>query len=572
MQSCEKTMNKYLVSCLIYLISTQHSYANVSDLTYKYSIPYSGGATLTVTNKGGSPVSISSLSFTSNAKISGNPWGTLWGWQSTLSSLANEDGVNTNYKIIENPAITIPPAQSVVLTYTVDSKNLGGPFTPYNAAMDPSNISVTTVGSTTPETIKIDGLCTGDACRDPGNGKQITGYFINWAYWRNPKFTAAQLPYDKINRVFYAFNIFDKDGKISLYDQDSDAFNLPIISQARKQHPYLNASLSFGGWSWASTPPGWSCSVGASPQGPQACFSALAANPKATDTFVSNAIKGMKEVNFNGIDIDWEYPDTPADTINYVQLLSKLRVALDEQGKKDNTHYFLTIAVGAGPDKIDVFSKDQWLAIANAVDYIGVMTYDFHGGWDQGQTPSNFLAAMELDPVLDSTFNNPILGKYTVVSAMNSFSSKGISPDKLVVGIPVYGRMVTIQGEGAHQGLYQPITGVPLGEWDNSQSGLTGLIDYACIIDQNACGNGFKRPQLQLVSPTDNNLGKYALTPWGYSSNAFISFDDAASAAYKAKWILKNQFAGTMLWDLAGDFKASDERSIVYSIHKQFNQ
>lgn len=553
-------------------MSGHTAYASISDLSYSYSTPYSGGATLTITNSGGSPVSISSLSFMSNAKISGTPWGTLWGWQSTVSYSENEDGIHINYKILENPAVTIPPSQSVVLTYNIDPQTISGPFTPYNAAMDPANLMVTTVGSTNPEEIKIDGLCKGNACNDPGHGKQISGYFINWAYWRNPKYTAAEIPFDKINRVIYAFNIFDKDGKISLYDKDSDAFNLPIISQARKKYPYLNASLSFGGWSWASTPPGWSCSVGASPKGPAACFSALAANPTATDAFVSNAVKGMKELNFNGIDIDWEYPDAPGDAKNFIQLMKKLRVALDAQGEKDHTHYYLTIAIGAGIDKIEIFSSDEWQTIANAVDYIGAMTYDFHGGWDQGKTPTNFLAAMDLDPTLDPTFNHPSLGKYNVVSAMNALTNHGISPGKLLVGLPVYGRMVNIQGEGAHQGLYQPITGVPLGEWDNQQSGMTGVIDYACIVDKTACGNGFQRPEMQLVSPMDNPLGKYSLTPWGYSSDVFISFDDASSAGYKADWTLKNKFEGVMLWDLTGDFKASDERSIVNSIYKQFNK
>lgn len=567
-------MNKFqcIASSLVCFISTQIAYANVSDLSYKYLTPYSGGANLVITNSGGSPVSISTLSFTSNTKISGNPWGTLWGWESTISSSTNDDGIHFNYIISEKPVVTIPAGQSVVLSYSVDSQNIGGPFTPYNVAMDPVSVVVTEVGSNRSESIKIDGLCQGNACKDPGNGKQITGYFINWAYWRNPKFTAAQLPYEKINRVFYAFNIFDKDGKISLYDKDSDAFNLPIISQARKKYPYLNASLSFGGWSWASTPPGWSCSVGASPNGPAACFSALAANPSATDAFVSHAVQGMKELNFNGIDIDWEYPDGPNDAKNFIQLLKKLRVALDEAGTKDHTHYDLTIAVGAGIDKIEIFSSEQWQSIANTVDYIGAMTYDFHGGWDKGQTPSNFLAAMELDPLLDSTFNNPILGKFSVVSAMNAFTNHGISSKKLVVGIPIYGRMVTIDGEGPYQGLYQPITGVPLGEWDNQQSGNTGVIDYACIVDKTACGNGFQRPNIQWGSANDNNLGKYALTPWGYSSSVFISFDDASSAAYKANWILKNNFAGAMLWDLTGDFNASDDRSIVNSIHRQFNK
>jgi chitinase len=346
--------------------------------------------------------------------------------------------------------------------------------------------------------------------------------------------------------------------------------NLPIISQKRKQYPYLNASLSFGGWSWASTPPGWQCQTGTSPQGPAACFSQLAANPEATMNFVRGAVKAMKEVQFNGIDIDWEYPQI-SDAENYVKLLQKLRTALDEEGKKDNTHYYLTIAVGAGIDKIQHLNASQWQAIAAVVDHVGVMTYDFHGAWDQGQVNSDFMSAMNLDPQNDSTVTNPILGKYNVNDAMNAYLNNGIQAKKLIVGIPVYGRMMNIDGAGTTQGLYRTIRGTPIGEWDNSQSGHTGMLGYNCIVDQSTCGNGYVPPKMILVDPTENSLGKYALTPWGYSSALFVTYDDAKSASYKANWVRQNSFAGVMLWDLSGDFADDDKRSIVNVIQLAFN-
>ena len=555
----------------IALVANSLAFADPADLTYHYTVPYSGGSSLTLTNNGNEAVTLASLSFSSNASISGTPWGTLWGWESTIKTLANADGIHTDYVITEKPNITIQPSQSVVLTYNIDAKKLGGPFTPNNAAMDSINVAVTPANSSAAFRLKVTGSCQEAACNDPGAGKEILGYYPNWAYWRNPKFTAEQLQYSKLNRIAYAFSIFDKDGKISLYDIDSDAYNLPIIAQERKKYPYLNASLSFGGWSWASKPAGWLCQTGASPQGPAACFSALAADPNATDRFVANAVKGMKEVHFNGIDIDWEYPVSSSDIAHFVTLLQKLRIALDDQGRKDDVHYFLSIAVAAGIDKIDKISAEQWQTIADTVDHIGVMTYDFHGSWDQGQTGSNFMAAMALDPNSDPSSQNPVLKHYNVIDALKAYTDRGVSAQKLVVGIPIYGRMVSIANEGTHQGLYQTITGTPQGEWDNQQSGFTGMLDYACIVDKTMCGNNYQRPDLTLVSPTADNEGKYAMTPWGYATQLFVTYDDAAAAAYKALWVLDNQFAGVMLWDLTGDFPVDDERSIINAIGKIFN-
>src|SRR6185437_10798539 len=101
---------------------------------------------------------------------------------------------------------------------------------------------------------------------------------------------------------------------------------------------------------WASTPSGWICQKGASPQGPASCFSQMASNSTAMASFVKNAVSAMSEVNFNGIDIDWEYP-TSQDAPNFVNLLKQLREALDQKAIIDGiSRYYLSIAVGAGID------------------------------------------------------------------------------------------------------------------------------------------------------------------------------------------------------------------------------
>jgi GH18 family chitinase len=559
-----------LLSCLL-VWGNSFANTNSTQLTYQYSTPYSGGSALTIYNRGNTSVKISVLNFSMNAEIAGSAWGSLWGWQSTITHSPNPDGVSTNYTITENPEVEIAPNQSAVLSFSTNSQSISGPFSPYNVVMNPTEVSVKLQGAQTAIPVNIDKMCEGTACNDPGNGKRILGYLPDWAYWRNPKFTADKMPIDKINTIAYAFSIFDKNGNISLYDHDADSVNLPIISQMRLRYPYLNASLSFGGWSWASTPPGWQCKTGASPDGPAACFSEMAADSQATQAFISNAVKAMKEVNFNGIDIDWEYP-RPEDAANYVKLLQGLRSALDEQGRKDNKHYYLTIATGAGIDKINDINKTQWQAIAAAVDYIDVMTYDFHGAWDKGQVGSDFMAAMQLDTQRDPTANNPVLGKYSVVDSLNLYRSNGINPEKLVVGVPVYGRMVNIASAGETKGLYQPITDTPQGEWDNQQSGFTGMVDYNCVVDKSTCGNNYSLPDLTLVDPTIDPLGQAALTPWGYAAHYFVTYDDEKSAAYKANWVKQNNYAGVMLWDLTGDFPDNDKRSIVNAIHAVFNQ
>lgn len=567
-----------IITATTLIVLTPVVMADNSNITYDYrSLPYSDVGTITIYNHSNSSVSIATLKFSINAAIVGTPWGNLWGWQSKINANKNINNVDTDYTVSENPTIQIPAGQSAVINYSIDSTKLGGPFNPYNVAMNPSNLSLTATNGTEINP-SLENACVGDACQDPGNGHRIIGYYIDWAYWRNPKFTAEKIAYQKINSIFYAFSIFDNDGRISLYDKDSDSYNLPIIATARQRYPYLHASLSFGGWSWASTPTGWHCTTGASPNGPAACFSQLSAPTAdgqytAETQFVEHAVAAMTEVHFDGIDIDWEYPATAQDAKNYVHLLKDLRAALDKQAALDHTHYYLTIAVSAGIDKMNVFSKTEWQEINNSVDYVDVMSYDLHGGWDQY---SDFMSAMALDLANDPYAKDKVLSQYTVEDAMQHYLDLGIEAKKLVLGIPLYGRMVSINTvDASKKGLYQPINqGAPLpqGEWDNQQSGFTGVIDYQCIVDASTCGNGFVLPALTLVDPTKDPLGQYAKTPWGYSDHLFVTFDDVASAKLKIDYLLAKHFGGTMLWDLTSDFPPSDPRAITSAIVTELKQ
>jgi chitinase len=545
------------------------SVAGPSDLTYEYTIPSNDSRQLVIINHTNSPISISSLSFKSNAKITGNPSGSLWNWQSTLDTKPDDKHLEYQYVIYENPAVTIPAAGTAILSYNIDPSSTLGPL---NVAMEPNSMNVKILNTTQNTMIPIEGLCQNQTCIDPGHGHRIMGYLTNWSYWHVPQFTARQMPWNKINMVSYAHFIFDNNGNIGLKDMQADSANIPLISQARRKYPYLHALMSFGGWSWSSTPPNWRCSIGESPNGPAACFQQMAANPQAVKNFVQNAVSGMREINFSGIDIDWEFPSSPDDINHYIALLQELRLALNAQGEQDSVHYQLTIAVSGGVDKIKNLSSQQWQVLNKIVDQIDVMTYDFHGAFDQGVTGSNFQSAMGLDPQADPSFSSPILGQYNVNDALDNYLQMGVPPSKLVIGIPLYGRMMSIASLGDHKGLYQPIIGTPLGEWDDLQSGPTGLIDYNCIIDDKYCGHAYQLPALTFMQPLKNSEGHYAKTPWGYSDNLFLTFDDATSAAYKSNWAKNKGLLGVMLWDCSGDVDINDKRSIIAAISAVYTQ
>ena len=76
-------------------------------------------------------------------------------------------------------------------------------------------------------------------------------------------------------------------------------------------------------------------------------YSILVADPAKIAAFVQSAVAFLQTYGFDGLDIDWEYPSSPADKAGFVKLLAALRSAFTAKG------YLLTAAVAAGQSNID---------------------------------------------------------------------------------------------------------------------------------------------------------------------------------------------------------------------------
>ena len=67
-------------------------------------------------------------------------------------------------------------------------------------------------------------------------------------------------------------------------------------------------------------------------------------------------------------------PGVDADKENYIELLKELKEAFEPHG------YLLTAAVSAGKPTIDrAYNVPE---MSKYLDIINLMTYDFHGGWE----------------------------------------------------------------------------------------------------------------------------------------------------------------------------------------------
>ncbi|KRT85583.1 glycoside hydrolase, partial [Oryctes borbonicus] len=141
-------------------------------------------------------------------------------------------------------------------------------------------------------------------------GYKVVCYYTNWSQYRpkTAKFTPEDIIPDLCTHVIFAFgwlkkgklssyesNDETKDGKIGLYDR---------IDNLKKANPKLKTLLAVGGWSFGTQK-----------------FKEMTATRYARQTFIYSAIPFLRNRNFDGLDIDWEYPKGQDDKKNYVLLL-----------------------------------------------------------------------------------------------------------------------------------------------------------------------------------------------------------------------------------------------------------
>lgn len=372
----------------------------------------------------------------------------------------------------------------------------------------------------------------------------ICGYYPEWGiYQRN--YQVADIPAEKLNVVNYAFADVSEQGEVCVYDSwaavekafPGDTWDQPLrgnynqLLKLKALYPHLVTMISVGGWTLSGR------------------FSDAALTESSRNRFALSAMTFITRYGFDGVDIDWEYPvggglDSnkyrPEDKRNFTLLLQELRRQLDALGQQQGRPYYLSIAAPAGYQMI---ANIEPFAIAQTVNWINLMTYDFHGGWD---AITGHLAPLWA-PAGD------LLNSH---SAVQLYLDAGVPAQKIVVGVPFYSR--SWRGvPPANNGLYQPAGGVPMGTWDD-----TGMFDYWDITARLTA-----QPDTYKLFWDD-----LAKVPYIYaaslSGGVFITYENANSIQWKAAYVRERSLGGMMFWDLSGD--AQDEpASLLSVIHRE---
>lgn len=198
---------------------------------------------------------------------------------------------------------------------------------------------------------------------------RVVCYYTNWSVYRSgsAKFTPQNINPYLCTHLIYAFGGFTKDGTLKPFDkyQDIDKGGYAKFTGLKTYNKHLKVMIAIGGWNEGSNK-----------------FSSLSANSEKRKEFAKNVVKFLRQNNFDGLDLDWEYPAAreggkARDKENYALLVQDLREEFDrEASKTGRSRLLLTMAAPAGTNYIE---KGYNIPKLNRyLDWFNILSYDFH--------------------------------------------------------------------------------------------------------------------------------------------------------------------------------------------------
>ncbi|XP_076657145.1 chitinase-3-like protein 1 [Halictus rubicundus] len=346
--------------------------------------------------------------------------------------------------------------------------------------------------------------------------KKIVCYFGSWAVYRpgNGQIQVSDINPSLCTHMIYTFIGINTDGTVKILDPWAD---LPdgggkngfgqFVARS-KQSSGTKAMIAIGGWNEGSVK-----------------FSQVVSNPQTRSRLVQDVVGFLQRYNFDGFDVDWEYPNQRggqlSDKQNFVALLRELRQAFDSRG------YTLSVAVGAAEKSASLsYIIDQ---VAQYVHFINLMTYDMNGSWN------NF--AGHNAPLYASAREQGEQAKLNVNAAVRYWLSKGAPADKLVVGIPSYGRSFTLANAGNND-IGAPTIGAGTAGPYTKEPGMLGYNEICESMRQG--GWTVRRQNEQRV-------------PFAVKGNQWVGYDDVQSVGEKCDYINKLNLGGGMMWSVETD-------------------
>ncbi|XP_034388824.1 chitinase, acidic.1 [Cyclopterus lumpus] len=345
------------------------------------------------------------------------------------------------------------------------------------------------------------------------SSNKLVCHMTNWAQYRpsSAKFTADNIDPFLCTHVIYALASINSFNQISPVEWN-DEQQFSRLNNLKNVNPALKTLLSVGGTVNGISP-----------------FIGVVARPEGRAAFIRSAISYLRTHNFDGLNLAWEYPgqngSPSSDKERFTLLVTELSKAFEDDAK-DNRKTQLLLSANVASFRSTIDRAYEVEKIAHPLDFINVMTYDYHGHWE-GVTGQN-------SPLYRSSVDSGSHVHHNINSSISHWLALGAPSEKLLLGFPTYGRTYRLT-TGA-SGLGAPSNGPADAGPYTRTAGFWSFYEI-CNFDSGAIVEWIPEQEV----------------PYATYGSSWVGYDDKRSYSSKVQWMTNNNLGGAHVWTLDMD-------------------